>query len=75
MLMISGVRTAVRTMSTKVAAAQNALKQSTCVAFDVDSTVTTGEGLDDLAAFCGKGEEVLPLKILYFPTSISQSLI
>lgn len=28
------------------------------VCFDVDSTVITTEGLDDLAKFCGNGEEV-----------------
>ncbi len=28
------------------------------VCFDVDSTVITGEGLDDLADYCGCGEEV-----------------
>ena len=47
-----------RSMSTKAA---HALKTSTCVAFDVDSTVTMGEGLDDLAEFCGKGAEVAAL--------------
>mmetsp|Transcript_6028 Transcript_6028/g.15368 ORF Transcript_6028/g.15368 Transcript_6028/m.15368 type:complete len:289 (-) Transcript_6028:160-1026(-) len=31
---------------------------STGVAFDVDSTVCTDEGIDELAAFLGKGEEV-----------------
>ena len=33
-------------------------KSADAVCFDVDSTVTTGEGLDDLAAYCGAGEEV-----------------
>ena len=28
------------------------------VCFDVDSTVITTEGLDDLADYCGCGEEV-----------------
>ena len=41
--------------------AKNALKSSTAVAFDVDSTVTTGEGLDDLAEFCGAGDAVREL--------------
>ena len=55
-------RSTTRLMSTAaVAAAKNALKTSTCVAFDVDSTVTTGEGLDDLAEFCGAGEAVREL--------------
>ena len=52
----------IRTMSTTtIQAAQSALKTSTAVAFDVDSTVTKGEGLDDLAEFCGKGEEIAAL--------------
>ena len=33
-------------------------KSSDAVCFDVDSTVCTGEGVDDFAAFCGVGEEV-----------------
>ncbi|XP_037782108.1 phosphoserine phosphatase-like [Penaeus monodon] len=33
-------------------------RSSDAVCFDVDSTVITDEGLDQLAAFCGKGEEI-----------------
>lgn len=32
-----------------------------CVCFDVDSTVIQDEGIDELAKFCGKGEEVKKL--------------
>ena len=32
-----------------------------CVCFDVDSTVCTDEGIDELAAFCGAGEAVAAL--------------
>ena len=41
-----------------VAAAQQALLNADLVAFDVDSTVLNGEGIDALAALAGKGEEV-----------------
>ena len=33
-------------------------KRADCVCFDVDSTVIVDEGIDELAAFVGKGEEV-----------------
>ena len=33
-------------------------RSADAVCLDVDSTVITGEGLDDLAEFCGCGEEV-----------------
>lgn len=36
-------------------------KQCDAVCFDVDSTVITGEGLDELSAFLGKGKEVAEL--------------
>jgi len=35
-----------------------AWRGAAAVCFDVDSTVITGEGLDDLAHWCGKGEAV-----------------
>ena len=35
-----------------------ALKRSSAVCFDVDSTVITTEGIDELGAFLGKAEEV-----------------
>lgn len=34
------------------------LRKADAVCFDVDSTVITGEGIDELAAYCGVGEEV-----------------
>lgn len=34
------------------------IKQSHIICFDVDSTVIVEEGIDELAQFCGKGEEV-----------------
>lgn len=36
-------------------------KAADAVTFDVDSTVTTEEGIDELASFCGKREEVVKL--------------
>lgn len=33
-------------------------RHADAVCFDVDSTVITGEGLDELAGFCGRGKEV-----------------
>jgi len=39
-------------------------KQCDAVCFDVDSTVITGEGLDELSAFLGKGKEVAELWVL-----------
>lgn len=40
---------------------QKILRQSDAVCFDVDSTVIQEEGIDELAAFCNKGEEVANL--------------
>ena len=36
-------------------------KAADCVCFDVDSTVTIDEGIDKLAEFLGKGDEVAAL--------------
>jgi phosphoserine phosphatase len=33
-------------------------RRAQAVCFDVDSTVTVGEGIDELADFCGVGEVV-----------------
>ena len=33
-------------------------KTAKAICFDVDSTACTGEGIDDLAKFCGKGLQV-----------------
>ena len=37
------------------------IKNSNVVCFDVDSTVITEEGIDELAKFCDKGQEVARL--------------
>lgn len=34
------------------------IRRADAVCFDVDSTVCVGEGIDDLAEFCGKGQQV-----------------
>lgn len=38
--------------------AKRVWKSSDAVCFDVDSTVITDEGIDELATFCGRGKEV-----------------
>lgn len=40
---------------------QNILKKADAVCFDVDSTVIQEEGIDELAKFCNKGDEVANL--------------
>ena len=47
--------------ASSAAAAQEALRNATAVCFDVDSTVTVDEGLDELADFCGVGAAVAAL--------------
>jgi len=42
----------------RVAHAKQALRDADAVCFDVDSTVITSEGIDDLAAYLGCGEKV-----------------
>lgn len=37
------------------------LKQAGAICFDVDSTVIKEEGIDELARFCNKGDEVANL--------------
>ncbi|CAG5045231.1 unnamed protein product [Parnassius apollo] len=37
---------------------QELFRTADCVCFDVDSTVIQDEGIDELARFCGKGDEV-----------------
>lgn len=37
------------------------LRQADAVCFDVDSTVIREEGIDELAKFCNKGDEVAKL--------------
>lgn len=40
---------------------QKILKKADAVCFDVDSTVIKEEGIDELAKFCNKGNEVTNL--------------
>lgn len=42
-------------------AAAQIIRNSNIVCFDVDSTVICEEGIDELAKFCGKGQEVARL--------------
>jgi phosphoserine phosphatase len=44
-------------------------RRAQAVCFDVDSTVTVGEGIDELADFCGVGEAVAQWCRLIFPRS------
>ena len=46
---------------TRVEHAQAALQKADAVCFDVDSTVITKEGIDELAAFLGVGDRVAAL--------------
>lgn len=47
--------------SKNFAAAAQIIRDSQVICFDVDSTVIREEGIDELAKFCGKGEEVARL--------------
>ena len=38
--------------------AKTVWRKADAVCFDVDSTVIMDEGIDELAAFCGRGKEV-----------------
>lgn len=40
---------------------KNCLRIADAVCFDVDSTVTEEECIDELAKFCGKGDEIAKL--------------
>lgn len=44
--------------SKRVNEAKEIIKSADIVCFDVDSTVIKEEGIDELAEFCGKGQEV-----------------
>lgn len=37
------------------------LRSADAITFDVDSTVIQEEGIDELAKFCGKGDDVAAL--------------
>lgn len=45
----------------KAQEAARIVKNANVVCFDVDSTVITEEGIDELAKFCGKGADVARL--------------
>lgn len=47
--------------SKNAAAAAQVIRNTQIVCFDVDSTVIREEGIDELAQFCGKGQEVARL--------------
>lgn len=56
---ITGSKTADRTK--RVLEAKEIIRTADIVCFDVDSTVIQEEGIDELAEFCGKGQEVAAL--------------
>ena len=59
MLYLKNCVTKVRFISTMtIQQAKTVWKKADAVCFDVDSTVIMDEGIDELAAFCGKGKEV-----------------
>lgn len=45
----------------RVVEAKDVIRSADIVCFDVDSTVIVEEGIDELAEFCGKGQEVANL--------------
>uniref|UniRef100_U5ESX0 Phosphoserine phosphatase n=1 Tax=Corethrella appendiculata TaxID=1370023 RepID=U5ESX0_9DIPT len=49
------------TLAKNIKQANEILKTSNIVCFDVDSTIIQEEGIDELADFCGKGAEVAAL--------------
>ena len=52
-------------MATKEAVI-NLLKEADALCFDVDSTVCVSEGIDDLASYCGRGEQVKEMYAILF---------
>lgn len=56
---VTGSKTADRTK--RVLEAKEIIRTADIVCFDVDSTVIQEEGIDELAEFCGKGQEVAAL--------------
>ena len=46
---------------TSLEAVKAAWRNTEAVTFDVDSTVIQEEGIDELAKFCGKGDQVADL--------------
>lgn len=57
--LVTGSKTADRTK--RVLEAKEIIRSADIVCFDVDSTVIQEEGIDELAEFCGKGQEVANL--------------
>lgn len=53
--------TAAEQLAKRPQEAREMLKRAQIVCFDVDSTIITEEGIDELAQFCGKGAEVAAL--------------
>lgn len=53
--------TPVVVLAKRIAEAREVLKSAQIVCFDVDSTIITEEGIDELAQYCGKGSEVAAL--------------
>ncbi len=47
--------------SKRVHEAKEIIKSADIICFDVDSTVIKEEGIDELAEYCGKGQEVANL--------------
>ena len=59
MLQLSNCVSKVRYFTTMtIQQAKTVWRKADAVCFDVDSTVIMDEGIDELAAFCGRGEEV-----------------
>lgn len=54
-------RAAAPVLAKRIAEAREKLKSAQIVCFDVDSTIITEEGIDELAQYCGKGAEVAAL--------------
>lgn len=55
----NGIKTADPTK--RVSEAKDIVQSADIVCFDVDSTVIVEEGIDELAEYCGKGQEVAAL--------------
>lgn len=54
----TGSKVPADTISKRILEAKRIIQTSDIICFDVDSTVICEEGIDELAEFCGKGEEV-----------------
>lgn len=54
-------KSAVNDKTKRASDAKEIIRSADIVCFDVDSTVIKEEGIDELAEFCGKGQEVANL--------------